>query len=80
MDVQVEKNRVVAVKDGVEQGEMTFVDSGSFYIIDHTGVFDHARGLGVGKQLVSTFVEHARSEQKSVLPLCPSAKIGRAHV
>lgn len=53
---------------------MTFVNSGSFYIIDHTGVTDAARGLGVGKNLVAAFVEHARAKGMKVLPLCPFAK------
>ncbi|MER1999648.1 MAG: GNAT family N-acetyltransferase, partial [Lysinibacillus sp.] len=59
---------------GVGLGEMTFVNSGSFYIIDHTGVSDAARGLGLGKKLVAVFVEHARSNDMKVLPLCPFAK------
>lgn len=53
---------------------MTFVDSGSFYIVDHTGVSDAARRLGVGKKLVEAFVEHARAKGMKVLPLCPFAK------
>ena len=74
MELTIEKNRVVATENGEEYGEMTFVDSGNFYIIDHTGVFDNARGKGVGKQLVAKFVEHARAQDKKVLPLCPFAK------
>ena len=74
MDVTVKELIVTAVQDGVELGEMTFVDSGSFYIIDHTGVTDAARGLGVGKKLVASFVEHAREKGMKVLPLCPFAK------
>ena len=74
MEITLEKARVVAQQDGKELGEMTFVDSGSFYIIDHTGVEDEARGLGVGKKLVAHFVEHAKAEGKTVLPLCPFAK------
>jgi uncharacterized protein len=74
MEIQLEHTRVVAKKDGKELGEMTFVDSGNFYIIDHTGVEDEARGLGVGKELVAYFVAHAKRQEKKVLPLCPFAK------
>lgn len=58
-------------------GALKFIkkfDSGAFYIIDHTGIYDNARGKGVEKGLVSTFVEHALAEGKQVLPLCPFAK------
>ncbi len=74
MLITVNETNVTAVKDQVELGEMTFVNSGSFYIIDHTGVTDAARGLGVGKKLVAAFVEHARANNMKVLPLCPFAK------
>ena len=74
MNLIVEKTRVVAIKENVELGEMTFVNSENFYIIDHTGVTDAAKGLGGGKKLVATFVEHARKQEKKVLPLCPFAK------
>lgn len=74
MNVTVEKARIVAEQDGVELGEMTFVDSGSFYIVDHTGVSDTARGLGVGKKLMAKMAEFAREQEKKILPLCPFAK------
>ena len=38
---------MVTTKNGEELGEMTFVKSNDeFYIIDHTGVSDAARGRG----------------------------------
>jgi predicted GNAT family acetyltransferase len=74
MNIQVKEASVTAVKDGVDLGEMTSVNSGSYYIIDHTTVYDAARGLGVGKKLVAAFVEHAREKGMKVLPLCPFAK------
>lgn len=74
IDVTLEASRVVATRDGEMLGEMTFVDSGSFYIIDHTGVFDAARGLGVGKKLVAAFVAFTREKEMKILPLCPFAK------
>mgnify|MGYP003554549766 CR=1 FL=1 len=75
MDITIEEKRVVAKENGIELGEMTFVrSSDQFYIIDHTGVSDEARGRGVGQQLVQAFVEHVRLEGKKIVPLCPFAK------
>ncbi len=75
MEITIDEKRVIATKDGVELGEMTFVNSNDkFYIIDHTGVYDAARGLGVGKKMVQAFVEHARTNNIKILPLCPFAK------
>ena len=75
MQITIEETRVVATKENIEVGEMTFVNSnGKFYIIDHTGVSDEARGLSIGKQMVQIFVEHARLNNMKVLPLCPFAK------
>lgn len=74
MNIQVNEASVTAVKDGVELGEMTFVNSGSYFVIDHTTVYDVARGLGVGKKLVAAFVEHARENGWKVLPECSFAK------
>ena len=74
MNITVEEARVIATKDGVELAEMTFVNSGKFYIIDHTGVSDAARGLGVGKKLVAAFVDYSREKGMKILPICPFAK------
>ena len=43
-------------------------------IIDHTGVPDSMRGLGVGKKLVEAAVLDARTENFKIIPLCPFAK------
>ena len=50
MQTTIEEKRVVTTENGEELGEMTFVRSNDeFYIIDHTGVSDAARGRGVGQ-------------------------------
>ena len=58
-----------------EEAEMTYSRAGSTrIIIDHTGVPDSMRGLGVGKQLVEAAVNDARAEGFKIIPLCPFAK------
>jgi predicted GNAT family acetyltransferase len=74
IEYKLEQQRVAAYKNGEEVGEMTFKDMEDFYIIDHTGVSNTVQGEGVGKNLVSTLVEHARSNGLKILPLCPFAK------
>lgn len=75
MQITIEEARVVVTEGNETLGEMTFVNSNEkFYIIDHTGVSDAARGLGLGKKMVQAFVEHARSNNMKVIPLCPFAK------
>lgn len=66
--------RYVTIIDGVE-AEMTYSRAGkSRIIIDHTGVPDSMRGLGVGQKLVEAAVEDARKENFKIIPLCPFAK------
>lgn len=68
------KGRYVIRIDGHE-AEMTYTKVGtSQIIIDHTGVPDALRGLGLGPVLVQRGVEDARAEGKKVIPLCPFAK------
>ena len=43
-------------------------------IIEHTEVDDSLAGKGVGKQLVSTAVDFARTNNIKIIPLCPFAK------
>lgn len=75
MQTTIEEKRVVTTENGEELGEMTFVKSNDeFFIIDHTGVSDAARGRGVGQEMVRVFVEYARENEKKILPLCPFAK------
>lgn len=58
-----------------DEAEMTYSRAGkSRIIIDHTGVPDSMRGLGVGKQLVEAAVKDARTEGFKIIPLCPFAK------
>ncbi len=68
------KGRYVTVVDGHE-AEMTYSRlGGTTIIIDHTGVPDALRGLGVGQALVQRGVEDARAKGLKIVPLCPFAK------
>ncbi|MCT8971785.1 GNAT family N-acetyltransferase [Microbaculum marinisediminis] len=69
------KGRYVARIEGLPDAEMTFSRaSPRLVIVDHTGVPDEMRGMGVGKALVARIVEDARERQFKIIPLCPFAK------
>lgn len=58
-----------------DEAEMTYSRAGATrIIIDHTGVPDSMRGLGVGKKFVEAAVNDARAEGFKIIPLCPFAK------
>lgn len=64
-----------AIDNGKEAGRMTYAWAGDErFIIDHTEVKSEYSGKGVGKQMVLAAVEYARSENITILPLCPFAK------
>lgn len=66
--------RYITLVNGHE-AEMTYSRAGtSRVIIDHTGVPDALRGLGVGKKLIERAVQDARAEGFKIIPLCPFAK------
>lgn len=61
--------------DGKPDAEMTYSRaSESLIIIDHTGVPDALRGMGVGVKLVERAVLDARASGTKIMPLCPFAK------
>ncbi len=69
------KGRYVARAPGKPEAEMTYsVMNEHTIIIDHTGVPDEWRGMGVGKALVQRGVEDARKRGVKIVPLCPFAK------
>lgn len=67
------KGRYIATVAGHDEpGEMTYSRLGeSRIIIDHTGVPDSLRGLGVGQALAVHAVEEARKAGLKIVPLCP---------
>lgn len=59
---------------GTVLAEMTYSMTGnSLMIIDHTEVSDELSGKNVGYQLVKAAVEHARTNDIKIIPLCPFA-------
>lgn len=40
-------------------------------VVYHTEVSEKLRGLGVGPKLLNRLVEHARTNQLKIVPLCP---------
>jgi predicted GNAT family acetyltransferase len=61
-------------QDGAILAEMVYTMAPSKMIIEHTEVDDSLGGKGVGKQLVHTAVEYARTHNIKIVPLCPFAK------
>ena len=62
-------------QDGVIEAELAYsIPSEGKMIIEHTEVGDSLAGKGVGKELVETAVEYARTHNMKIVPLCPFAK------
>lgn len=61
-------------QDGAILAEMVYTMAPNKMIIEHTEVDDSLSGKGVGKQLVHTAVEYARTHNIKIVPLCPFAK------
>lgn len=67
------KGRYVARVDEVEgEGELTFSKaSATLIIVDHTGVPDSMRGMGIAAALAQRAIEDARANGQKIMPLCP---------
>lgn len=68
------KGAFVVLQDGERLAEMTYTLAGDKAIIDHTQVDDRLRGTGTGAKLVAAAVDWARTENRTLLPLCPFAR------
>lgn len=69
------KGRYVATAPGKPEAELTYsIANAHLIIVDHTGVPDEWRGMGVGKALVQRVVEDSRKRGVKIVPLCPFAK------
>lgn len=62
-------------QDGAIVAEMVYtMPAPDKMIIEHTEVDESLSGKGVGKQLVKTAVEYARTNGIQIIPLCTFAK------
>ncbi len=62
-------------RDGRRLAQMTFVRQDPTHIvIDHTEVSDELRGQGVGRKLLTAYVEWARETGTKITPTCPYAR------
>lgn len=70
------KGRYVAQITGSDEvAEMTFSRiSSTRIIVDHTGVPEAFKGMGVGKALALNIVKEAREKGFTIVPLCPFLK------
>lgn len=75
-EAQGSKGRYIAKVEGREGGgEMTYSIAGEHrIIIDHTGVDEDLKGLGVGRSLAVHAVQDAREKAVRSIPLCPFFK------
>jgi uncharacterized protein len=61
-------------KDGREIAALSYVFAGpEKFIIEYTEVHPSFGGLGIGKKLVQTAVDFARTNHYKIIPLCPYA-------
>lgn len=66
-------HRFVVEADG-EEAELVYRLNGRRLVLVHTGVPDAIGGRGIGGELVRAAVERARSEDLTIVPVCPYAR------
>lgn len=69
------KNRIAAVVDGEEVGEVTFPEREGVFVINHTYVDDRLRGQGVASELVRRAVEEIEHRGGRVEATCSYAAL-----
>lgn len=73
MDFKLLENQLICQDEHEEMlGNIGFkmINNEQTYVIEHTWVADKARGQGLAEKMTVFFLEHARSEKKTILPLC----------
>ncbi len=68
-------NRIAAVDNGEEVGEVTFPLRNGSYIINHTYVDDRYRGQGIASELVRRAVEAIESRGGKMEATCSYAAL-----
>ena len=69
------KNRIAAVEDDEEVGEVTFPERDGVYVINHTNVDDRLRGQGIASELVQRAVEEIERRGGRVEATCSYAAL-----
>ena len=74
MNFKIENNgkngRILALKNGKEIGEITFVWSEKSIIVNHTGVNPEFQGQGVATKLFDELIKFIKREKITVIPVC----------
>lgn len=73
MEYIIYRNRIAAVLDGREVGEVTFPESGGVYTINHTYVDEQLRGQNVASELVRRAVAEIEARGGRVEATCSYA-------
>jgi predicted GNAT family acetyltransferase len=69
------KNRIAAMQNGEEVGEVTFPERDGVYVINHTFVDDRLRGQGIASELVRRAVETIEQRGGRVKATCSYAAL-----
>ena len=75
MEYIIEKNRIAAVENGEEVGEVTFPERDGVFVINHTYVDDRLRGQGIASELVRRAVEEIEQRGGRVEATCSYAAL-----
>lgn len=73
MEYIIYRNRIAAVLDGREVGEVTFHESGGVYTINHTYVDEQLRGQNLASELVRRAVAEIEARGGRVEATCSYA-------
>ena len=74
------RNKIVAIADGEEVGEVTFPMTGeNTFNINHTYVDSRLRGQGIASELVRRAVEEIERKGGHVTAICSYALLWLAH-
>lgn len=49
----------------------TMINSNQTYVVERTFVDENHRGLGLAGKITQKFVEQVKTQNKTILPLCP---------
>ena len=79
MDYITYKNRIAAVDNGEEIGEVTFPEREGAFVINHTYVDDRYRGQGIASELARRAVEEIESRGGRMEATCSYALLWLAH-